>query len=268
MRYLTPILLAFVVLSSGCDPDGYSCNFEGCYEDDNNPQFQILEDCNSLCDEAQQLGSCGTPILHEGYIYSTVLIGDQCWFSENCRYLPVVSPSSAGSETSPYYYVYDYEGTDVEEAKATANYETYGVLYNWPAVMTDEICPSDWHVPSDEEWQTMEMSLGMSEAEASSTGYRGTDEGYQMKSTSGWDNNGNGSNASGFNGLPGGERYSSDFGGSGGYGFWWSFSVSNPNVNPNVNAYPPRREMSHYYNNIYRNISSRYKGFSARCVRD
>ena len=91
--------------------------------------------------------TCGDAITHEGYDYSTVLIGDQCWFSENCRYLPEVSPSSEGSETEPYYYVYDYEGTDVAAAIATANYETYGVLYNWPAVMTEGICPSGWHIP-------------------------------------------------------------------------------------------------------------------------
>ena len=46
-----PILLALVVLSSGCDPDGYSCNSEGCYEDDSNPQYQTLDDCNSFCNE-------------------------------------------------------------------------------------------------------------------------------------------------------------------------------------------------------------------------
>jgi hypothetical protein len=73
---------------------------------------------------------CGETIAHKGYAYSTVQIGDHCWFSENYRYLPEVSPSSEGSETSPYYYVYDYQGTDVTAAKSTENYETYGVLYN------------------------------------------------------------------------------------------------------------------------------------------
>ena len=79
--------------------------------------------------------------------------------------------------TITYYYVYGYEGSTVSEAQATSNYETYGVLYNWPAVMTEGICPSGWHIPSDGEWQTMEISLGMSEAEAASEGWRGTDEG-------------------------------------------------------------------------------------------
>jgi uncharacterized protein (TIGR02145 family) len=168
--------------------------------------------------------TCGDDIEHEGYDYSTVQIGDQCWFSENCRYLPEVSPSSAGSETSPYYYVYGYEGIDVTAAQATSNYETYGVLYNWLAVMTAGICPSGWHIPTDLEWQTMEISLGMSVSEAASEFWRGTDEGYQMKSSSGWNSGGNGSNSSGFTGLPGGDRYSSGFRYNGNYGFWWSAS--------------------------------------------
>ena len=74
----------------------------------------------------------------------------------------------------------------MSEAKLTSNYSTYGVLYNWTAMMTEGICPSGWHISSDVEWQTMEMSIGMSESEANDTAWRGTDEGYQMKSTSGW----------------------------------------------------------------------------------
>jgi len=46
---------------------------------------------------APYFGDCGDLVSHDGYDYSTVLIGEQCWFSENCRYLPVVSPSSEGS---------------------------------------------------------------------------------------------------------------------------------------------------------------------------
>ncbi len=92
MRNLIPILLAVVVLSSGCDPDGYSCNSEGCYAE-NNAQYLTLEDCLSVCDEiTPKPGNCGDLVSHEGYDYSTVLIGEQCWFAENCRYLPEVSP--------------------------------------------------------------------------------------------------------------------------------------------------------------------------------
>jgi uncharacterized protein (TIGR02145 family) len=204
--------------------------------------------------------SCGEVVSHEGYDYSTVQIGDQCWFSENCRYLPVVSPSSEGSESDPYYYVYDYQGSDVTAAQATTNYATYGVLYNWPAVMTEGICPSGWHIPSDGEWQTMEMSLGMSESEAADWGWRGTDEGYQMKSSSGWNSGGNGSNSSGYTGLPGGYRYSGGFLNHGDYGHWWSASGSG--------SFSWLRALFISYDNVGRGDDNRNYGFSARCVRD
>jgi uncharacterized protein (TIGR02145 family) len=171
----------------------------------------------------------------------------------------VVSSSSAGSETSPYYYVYGYEGSTVSEAQATDNYDTYGVLYNWPAVMTDEICPSGWHIPSDGEWQTMEISLGMSESEAAQTGWRGSPVGDYMKSTSGW-NSGTGSNSSGFTGLPSGARNSSNFINYGHYGIWWSASESG--------SYSWIRELKSDEVNVYRNYWDRWYGFSARCVRD
>ena len=211
--------------------------------------------------ECYSLFTCGYPISHEGYNYNTVQIGAQCWFSENCRYLPVVRPSSEGSTISPYYYVYGYEGIDVTTAKATANYETYGVLYNWPAVMEPGICPSGWHIPTDLEWQIMEIALGMSASEASSVGFRGTDQGSQMKSTIGWNSSGgNGFNSSGFTGLPGGYRYSGGFGSDGNYGNWWSASESG--------SYSWVRILLYDVDNVYRNDNSRNVGFSARCVRD
>jgi len=273
MRYLlTSLLLAFVVLSSGCDPDGYSCTSDGCYADDDSPQYQTLEDCLSACDEIDSnsavFETCGDDIGHEGYDYSTVQIGDQCWFAENCRYLPEVSPSSASSTSEPYYYVDGYEGTDVAAAQATSNYETYGVLYNWPAVMTEGICPSGWHSPSDGEWQTMEMSLGMSDWEAASENWRGSPVADYMKSTSGWNDGGNGSNSSGFTGLPGGSRTDgtngtngTGFYGSGWNGYWWSASGSG--------SYSWRRGLNFDNGNVNRrNDYSRSNGFSARCVRD
>ena len=105
-------------------------------------------------------------------IYRTVKISSQCWMAENLAYLPSVSPSSTGSDITPYYYVYDYQGTDVSVAKTSTNYQTYGVLYNWPAVMNGEssstsvpsgvqgICPSGWHLPSDGEWTVLTNYLG------------------------------------------------------------------------------------------------------------
>ncbi|PCJ81543.1 MAG: hypothetical protein COA49_05485 [Bacteroidetes bacterium] len=212
-----------------------------------------------VCDPV--FAACGDLVAHDGYDYSTVQIGDQCWFSENCRYLPSVSPSSSSSNTTPYYYVYAYNGTDVVAAQATSNYLTYGVLYNWPAVMEPGICPSGWHIPTDLDWQTMEMSLGMSAADATSTGWRGTDQGSQMKSASGWLNNGNGTNSSGFTGLPSGYAYSGGFNYVGNYGYWWSSSASGSSA-----AW--YRVLNYFNVNVFRGNDYSDFGFSARCVMD
>jgi uncharacterized protein (TIGR02145 family) len=81
-------------------------------------------------------------------------------------------------------------------------------LYNFWAVIDDRgLCPSNWHVPSDEEFKIAEIALGMTEAEANGSGWRGTDQGLIMKSSSAdmpsWD----GLNTTGFSALPGGATY-------------------------------------------------------------
>ena len=100
----------------------------------------------------------------------------------------------------------------------------------------------------------------MSEAEAAGTGWRGTDEGNQMKSSSGWYSGGNGSNSSGFTGLPGGSRYSGGFSNDGYNGNWWSASESSSGS--------WARWLTSSSGYVYRLNYIRHYGFSARCVRD
>ena len=108
---------------------------------------------------------------------------------------------------------------------------------------------------------TMEMALGMSEAEANDTGNRGTNQGTQMKTTYGWSNGGNGTDSSGFSGLPGGYRfYDGNFVNAGYYGYWWSSSPSGSNA--------WFRYLHDYFENVYRFYGNRRNGFSVRCVRD
>ena len=115
--------------------------------------------------------------------------------------------------------MYDYDGINVAEAKSTADYRTYGVLYNWSAAMNGAatsnttpsdvqgVCPSGWHLPSDAEWKQLEMYLGMTRQQADEYGWRGTDEGGKMKhpGTEYWGSPNTGAtNSSGFTALPGG----------------------------------------------------------------
>jgi uncharacterized protein (TIGR02145 family) len=109
---------------------------------------------------------------------------------------------------------------------------------------------------------TMEMALGMSEAEANDTGFRGTNQGRQLKTDYGWNNGGNGTNSSGFSGLPGGNRnISGFFYYAGDRGQWWSSSPSG--------SFAWYRYLSYSFEDVYRSnfLNPRF-GFSVRCVRD
>ncbi len=159
--------------------------------------------------------------------YKIVRIGDQVWMAENLAYLPAVSPATIGSGNEPFYYVFNYNGTDINIAKTKDNYLTYGVLYNWPAALT--ACPNGWHLPSKEEWSELALFL-------SSNGYGYGDgwdhiakslaaktkwHSHSIEGSIGFDLESN--NSSGFSALPGGFRNSFvNFSDIGLQGNWWS----------------------------------------------
>ncbi len=70
---------------------------------------------------------------------------------------------------------------------------------------TQGICPNGWHIPTDAEWCTLTQFIDPT-VNCSTTGSSGTDVGTKMKSTTGWNSGGNGTNTSGFTALPGGYR--------------------------------------------------------------
>ena len=143
-----------------------------------------------------------------------------------------------------------------------ANLGNYGRLYNWYAVDDARgLCPSGWHVPTDGEYMTLEMELGMSSSEANSSGWRGTDQGAQMKASASDSPSWNGTNSSGFSALPGGYRDFNGYFDNGGNvaAHFWSSS-------PSGSAW--HRILSSGYGNVYRHLYDQRNGFSVRCVRD
>lgn len=199
--------------------------------------------------------------IYEGRGYQYKTIGTQTWMIENLAYLPSVSRSLVGSVGSPIYYVYDYQSTNALSAKEKDNYYDYGVLYNWEAAKT--ACPTGWHLPSDEEWKTLEKYLGMSSSDAGDIGWRNHGFiGMKLKSTSRWTNYGNGENSSGFQAFPGGFRdYDGDFSDLGFYADFWSSSPSG-----SLDAWG--RSLNHDSYGVYRSIYDRSHGFSVRCLQN
>jgi len=204
----------------------------------------------------------------DGNEYNWVQIGDQVWMAENLAYLPSVNMVADGSEDAAgsYYYVYGYDGTNVPDAKATDNYATYGVLYNWTAAMEGEassttnpsgiqgVCPAGWHLPSDAEWTELTDYLGGTSVAGGKLKETGTTH---------WASPNTGAtNETGFTALPGGNRGSNGtFGDIGGGGSWWSATEYGA-------TYARRRDMNYGYSGVYRDRYSKEVGFSVRCVRD
>lgn len=199
----------------------------------------------------------------DGRNYAIVKIGEQSWMTENLAYLPSVNPSSATSITTPYYYVYGYEGSTVASAKGTANYTTYGVLYNWPAALT--ACPSGWHLPTDEEWKVLEKNQGMSNSDADATGWRNTGTvGGKLKETgtSHWNSPNTGAtNSSGFTALPSGLSNSGGFLTLGDYASFWSASEYDASL-----AW--YRVLYGNYDGVLQGNSYCDLGFSVRCLQN
>jgi len=203
----------------------------------------------------------------DGKQYLTVEIYGQTWMAENLAYLPEVCASDADCG----YWVYDYQGTDVGTAKATANFDVYGVLYSWE--MAKASCPAGWHLPATEEWSELEINIGMSRNDATHDfPVRGTDEGGKLKETGGthWTSGNLGAtNLAGFNAVPGGQRDLLDDSfkwiGSNCY-FWSASTFGSPELNiwfRGLTNISPRISLFGYSLDPYENL-----GMSVRCVKD
>lgn len=133
------------------------------------PAFQIMsQTVDSITD------------VRDGQVYKTVKIGSQWWMQENLN----VGNRINGVDTMKNNGIIEKYAYNNNEAYA----DTYGGLYQWDEAMqydTTEgiqgICPNGWHIPTDAEWKTLEMALGMTQVQADTIGWRGTDQGNQLK---------------------------------------------------------------------------------------
>jgi len=219
----------------------------------------------------------GTPTLTDidGNVYNTVQMGNQCWMKENLRTkkyangTSIAQGSSTSYDTGYWYYPNDN----------SSNMSTYGLLYNWEAVMrysssssanpsgVQGICPNGWHVPSYAEWaQLTDYVSSQSEYVC------GNDNTYIAKalaSTTGWNSYdetctvGNilaDNNATGFSVLPAG-YYNGLYNYFGNYTLFWSATE-----NTSGSAYD--RGLGYADADVGFGYNLKYYGFSVRCVRD
>ncbi|MDA0946410.1 MAG: FISUMP domain-containing protein [Bacteroidetes bacterium] len=160
---------------------------------------------NDLLDVLSAYGDCGTeeapwacgdPLSYQGYDYATVQIGDQCWFAENLQANLYTSGDSIPGDLSNDSWAATTEGARCAYNEDNVLIAEYGQLYNLHAVLDARgLCPVGWHVPSASDFDPLAQSLGGSSV-----------AGLAMKSSPTDSPSWNGTNTSGFNGLPGGYR--------------------------------------------------------------
>jgi uncharacterized protein (TIGR02145 family) len=229
----------------------YVCPVQGCTDTQasNFNPLAVIEDGSCTYGPAQ----CGgqSTVTFDGYTYALVGIGPQCWFKENLRSDNYRNGDAIPGNLGNSSWQNTTSGAQAVYNNDAANLATYGRLYNWYAVNDSRgLCPTGFHVPSDGEWYTLENFLGGSSV-----------AGTAMKSSPSdipsWD----GSNTSGFSGLPAGDRSSDGyFYDLGDYGFWWSSSPDGGNA--------IARGLFSGYSFVSRNGYYPQNGFSVRCVRD
>jgi uncharacterized protein (TIGR02145 family) len=226
---------------------------------------------NGLSNETSELPkrfhSCGTDSVHNNVLnygtlidqdantYKTIKIGTQTWMAENLktrRYrngniIPLVTNIPTWGSLTTGASCWQFNDSSLSNCP-------YGMLYNWYAVSDSRgLCPTGWHVPSDDEFSTLTTFLGGENI-----------AGGKIKSTSPlWANpNVGADNSSGFSGLPGGIlNFNLFFGAPTLYAFWWTsteFSTSRA-----WNRYLFRDDSL-----ITRSNYPMDHGLSVRCVKD
>ncbi|HOW26024.1 MAG TPA: FISUMP domain-containing protein [Bacteroidales bacterium] len=216
---------------------------------------------------ATNIPCLGTPTVeYEGQVYNTIQIFSQCWLKENLNVgtmIPGIWDMSDNGIIEKHCY-------DDEPDSCFK----YGGLYQWREVMLYDtiggvqgICPPGWHLPTDQEWMVLEGAVDslydIGDSIWEILGFRGFNAGANLKTTSGWHLNGNGTDLFDFSGLPGGLRgYWGIFSGITFGGTWWTSSVVYP--------YPYYRELGWSGSYVLRSGPSRLGevAMSVRCLRD
>lgn len=239
-----------VILYDLCDGKAYDPAEYECVE---NVVQKIAPKCGGVkYDSETQF--CATRDNVVERVYKKVIIGDgdnaQTWMAENLNY---------ETENS---WCYDDEAD---------NCTKYGRLYTWAAAINNStvddygnirgVCPDGWHLPTKAEFKKLITNV---DADLNGTYNYTNKAGAALKSTSGWNNDGNGADAYGFSALPAGYRLSSgNFNNEGNRAdFWSSTEGDRDEIASLMSLYYGRRHAVLNYS-YYKNY-----GASVRCLQD
>lgn len=204
----------------------------------------------------------------DGNNYAVVEINTQTWMAENIKTTSYVGGDAIPLVTNNTEW-YNLENNDTEKAYCFYDNDensVYGALYTYAAATNGDntgtdvqgVCPTGWHIPSDDEWTILTTYLG-GESVA----------GGKLKSTCMelWNAPNTGAtNERGFTALPGGLRESyidGSFHYDGIYSYWWSATEDSGS---SLGAW--YHSFAYLYTNVYRDLNYKSYGFSVRCIKD
>jgi uncharacterized protein (TIGR02145 family) len=233
------------------------------YDEGGNPREMILKADGTLAFWFLCKDKMTDP--RDGKTYKIKKIGNQCWMTENLDVgIRIDGITDPGNNSVIEKYCYD---------DADNNCDIYGGMYLWNEAMgyvTTEgaqgICPTGWHIPTDGEWKLLEGNVdsfyGVGDVEWDSTGWHGMDVGLNLKSVSGWQSGGNGTDLYGFAALPGGyyEINNDLFSNLYKRGYYWT------STKPGGLAF--YRFQDYNKDDRYRGTLTMNLGFSIRCLKD
>lgn len=256
------------------EPNNPSSTFTGTQDSTYTLVWEISTDCASSRDTVNIMFTnppyvCGTyTFTYGGKTYNTVQIGNQCWMRENLnigKMVTSLTTSSSHSECSNNGTIEKYCYNN-----DSANCAIYGGLYDWNEIMQYTtipggrgICPTGWHIPTDEEFCTLSTYLDLN-ANCNAYGVESYMAGGKMKETGFtlWSSPNTGAtNETGFSALGGGYRNS-----TGGFYYFsnnasfWSSSEASTGV--------VSRRLYSGSACLYRSNDNETSGFSVRCVRN
>lgn len=214
---------------------------------------------------SSQTFTCGDTLLdvRDGKKYTTVLIGSQCWMKQSLNFGKTVN-SYTSTVIHPDMFnnsIYEKYAYNNDSTKLS----TYGALYEWDELMNyttvaggQGLCPANWHVPTDAEWQTMIVAAGGTLI-TSAGGYGGN----KLKAIGEGFGLGVGTNSSGFSAKHSGDRDS--------YGIFYGLTARSifwtSTQNTGASAYQftlwaDRDTIAHGGN------AQKITGFACRCLRN
>ncbi|MBO7628846.1 MAG: hypothetical protein J6S87_02730, partial [Bacteroidales bacterium] len=178
-----------------------------------NYSTNYIDDIKLYAIVPDELSCPDMPIMtdYEGNVYSTVIIGSQCWMRNNLRTTHYADGRSipAGIQESQIDENWSLSYSPLYYAPNAFLPFEYGYLYNWYA--SKVACPTGWHLPNDTDW--MQLTNFVSNQYAYTCGDNSSYIAKALASTKSWISHSNEcavgndralNNASGFSALPSG----------------------------------------------------------------